>query len=144
LAGKDLIQIEKGNFKGKGSNDCNPYRKEVNNLNQEVSNSRKWITLGITSIATFMGTLNSTIVNVALPVMSRELKASINTIQWVVSSYLHATVILLLVWGKISDIYGKKYIFASGTLVFALESAFCGFSHSLVMLNWGYLDKIRI
>jgi EmrB/QacA subfamily drug resistance transporter len=103
--------------------------------NQEISNARKWITLSITSIATFMGTLNSTIVNVALPVMSHELNASINAIQWVVSSYLLTTVILLLVWGKISDIYGKKYIFASGILVFALGSAFCGLSHTLVMLT---------
>ncbi len=63
-----------------------------------------------------------------------ELKSSINTIQWVVSVYLLTTVILLLVWGKISDIYGKKYIFASGMLVFVLGSALCGFSHSLVML----------
>jgi EmrB/QacA subfamily drug resistance transporter len=110
-------------------------QKEGIGLNQEIGNTRKWITLGITSIATFMGTLNSTIVNVALPVMSQELKASINTIQWVVSSYLLTTVILLLVWGKISDIYGKKYIFASGTLVFTLGSALCGLSHTLVMLT---------
>jgi EmrB/QacA subfamily drug resistance transporter len=104
-------------------------------LNQEINNTKKWITLGITSIATFMGTLNSTIVNVALPVMSQELKASLSTIQWVVSSYLLTTVILLLVWGKISDIYGKKFIFAAGTLVFALGSALCGLSQTLVMLT---------
>jgi EmrB/QacA subfamily drug resistance transporter len=104
-------------------------------LNPEISNTRKWITLGITSIATFMGTLNSTIVNVALPVMPKELKVPISIIQWVVSSYLLTTVLLLLVWGKISDIYGKKYIFAMGTLVFALGSALCGFSHTLVMLT---------
>lgn len=104
-------------------------------MTQEINNIRKWITLGITSIATFMGTLNSTIVNVALPVISQELKASITTIQWVVSSYLLTTVILLLVWGKISDIYGKKYIFASGTLMFTLGSALCGLSHTLLMLT---------
>ncbi|HBF39104.1 MAG TPA: MFS transporter [Firmicutes bacterium] len=104
-------------------------------MNPEISNTRKWITLGITSIATFMGTLNSTIVNVALPVMPKELKVPISIIQWVVSSYLLTTVLLLLVWGKISDIYGKKYIFAMGTLVFALGSALCGFSHTLVMLT---------
>jgi EmrB/QacA subfamily drug resistance transporter len=103
-------------------------------MNQEISNTRKWMILSITSIATFMGTLNSTIVNVALPIMSVELKSSINTIQWVISIYLLTTVILLLVWGRLSDIYGKKYIFASGMLVFALGSALCGFSHTLVML----------
>jgi EmrB/QacA subfamily drug resistance transporter len=110
-----------------------PYSKGKS-MNQKISNTRKWMTLSITSIATFMGTLNSTIVNVALPIMSVELKSSINTIQWVISIYLLTTVILLLVWGKISDIYGKKYIFALGMLVFALGSALCGFSHTLVML----------
>ena len=82
-----------------------------------------------------MGTLNSTIVNVALPVMSQEMKVSINAIQWVISAYLLTTVLLLLIFGKLSEFIGKKYIFAFGTLVFAIGSALCAFSHTLGVLT---------
>lgn len=91
--------------------------------------------LAITSIGTFMGTLNSTIVNVALPVMSQEMKVSINAIQWVISSYLLTTVLLLPIFGKLSEFTGKKYIFSLGTLLFAVGSALCAFSHTLSMLT---------
>ena len=104
-------------------------------MNQNISSTRKWIILAITSIGTFMGTLNSTIVNVALPVMSREMKVSINAIQWIISAYLLTTVLLLLIFGKLSEFIGKKYIFAIGTLIFAIGSALCAFSHTLDTLT---------
>ncbi|MGW8115259.1 MFS transporter [Caproicibacterium sp. NSD3] len=104
-------------------------------MSQETNNTRKWIILAITSIGTFMGTLNSTIVNVALPVMSQEMNVSINAIQWVISAYLLTTVLLLLIFGKLSEFIGQKYIFAFGTLLFAIGSALCAFSHTLGMLT---------
>lgn len=109
--------------------------KGAGSLNQEISNTRKWVILAITSVATFMGTLNSTIVNVALPVMSQEMKVSINAIQWVISAYLLTTVLLLPIFGKLSEFTGKKYIFAFGTLLFAVGSTLCAFSHTLGMLT---------
>jgi EmrB/QacA subfamily drug resistance transporter len=82
-----------------------------------------------------MGTLNSTIVNVALPVMSQEMRVSINAVQWVISAYLLTTVLLLPIFGKLSEFIGKKYIFAFGTLVFSIGSALCAFSHTLDLLT---------
>lgn len=104
-------------------------------MNQETGKTRKWIILAITSVGTFMGTLNSTIVNVALPVMSQEMKVSINAIQWVISAYLLTTVLLLPIFGKLSEFTGKKHIFAFGTLLFAIGSALCVFSHTLGLLT---------
>jgi EmrB/QacA subfamily drug resistance transporter len=104
-------------------------------LGKEINNKRKWIVLAIISIGTFMGTLNSTIVNVALPVMADELKVSIDAIQWVISAYLLTTVILLLIFGKLSEFRGEKYIFSLGTLFFAIGSALCAVSHTLTMLT---------
>ncbi|HEX2927191.1 MAG TPA: MFS transporter, partial [Ruminiclostridium sp.] len=101
---------------------------------KEITGSKKWLILIITSVSTFMATLDSSIVNIALPVISSELKVSINQIQWVVTSYLLTISLLLLVWGKLSDLYGKKKIFSTGFLVFALGSAMCGFSHTLQFL----------
>lgn len=100
----------------------------------EISNSKKWLILVITSVSTFMSTLDSSIVNIALPVMSKELNVTISSSQWVVTSYLLTISLLLLVFGKLSDLYGKKKIFSSGFMIFAIGSAFCGFSHTLTML----------
>lgn len=108
--------------------------KEDGSLNEKIS-TKKWIILAITSTGTFMGTLNSTIVNVALPVMSQEMKVSINAIQWVISAYLLTTVLLLPIFGKLSEFLGKKHIFAYGTLIFAIGSVLCAFSHNISVLT---------
>jgi EmrB/QacA subfamily drug resistance transporter len=81
-----------------------------------------------------MATLDGSIVNIALPIMSEELSVNIGAIQWVVTSYLLSISVLLLIWGKISDLYGKKMIFASGFIIFTIGSALCGMSSSLGML----------
>lgn len=101
---------------------------------EEIAQSKKWVILIITSVSTFMATLDSSIVNIALPTMSKILNTSISSIQWVVTSYLLTISLLLLVWGKLSDLFGKKVIFSSGFLVFALGSLMCGLSHTLSVL----------
>ncbi|SHI12225.1 drug resistance transporter, EmrB/QacA subfamily [Sporobacter termitidis DSM 10068] len=100
-------------------------------MNTEITNARKWTIIVITSLSAFMATLDGSIVNIGLPMMSSELHVSIESIQWVVTAYLLTISLMLLIWGKLSDVYGKKYIFASGFLIFSLGSALCSFSHSL-------------
>ena len=103
-------------------------------MDSELTNTRKWTVLAITSISTFMATLDGSIVNIALPMMAGEMKVSISTIQWVVTSYLLTISILLLVWGRLSDVYGKKKIFAAGYIVFSIGSLLCSLSHALPLL----------
>ena len=103
-------------------------------MNSELTDTRKWAVLVITSISTFMATLDGSIVNIALPMMAGEMKVSISTIQWIVTSYLLTISILLLVWGRLSDIYGKKGIFAAGYIVFSVGSLLCSLSHTLPLL----------
>ena len=81
-----------------------------------------------------MATLDGGIVNIALPVLSRELHVSIDAIQWVVTAYLLTISIMLLIWGKLSDLYGKKFIFSGGFLVFSLGSVLCSFAHTLAFI----------
>lgn len=95
---------------------------------------KKYLILFNVTLSTFMATLDGSIVNIALPVISGEFGVSISSIQWVVTAYLLVISVLLLVWGRLSDLYGKKMIFASGFFVFALGSALCALSRSLEML----------
>jgi MFS family permease len=103
-------------------------------MNTELTQLKKWLILINISVSVFMATLDGSIVNIALPVISKELSVNISSVQWVVTSYLLAISVLLLIWGKISDIYGKKKIFAFGFIIFTLGSLLCGLSASLTIL----------
>jgi len=103
-------------------------------VDNEITSLRKWLILLNVSVSIFMATLDGSIVNIALPIISNELRVTISSIQWVVTSYLLAISVLLLVWGKLSDLYGKKYIFAFGFIIFTAGSAMCGISTNLSML----------
>lgn len=95
---------------------------------------RRWSILVILNIFTFMATLDASIVNIALPVISKNLDLPIAKTEWVVSSYLIAICTLILFFGKLGDILGKIRIFKLGTIIFIIGSLFCGLSHSLTML----------
>jgi EmrB/QacA subfamily drug resistance transporter len=100
----------------------------------QLTKLHRWLILMNISVSIFMATLDGSIVNLALPVMSQKLSVDIGSIQWIVTSYLLAISSLLLIWGKISDLYGKKIIFALGFIVFTVGSFLCGISASLGML----------
>jgi len=78
------------------------------------------------SLATFMASLDGTIVNIALPTISESFRISSTTVSWVATSYLLVIVGCVLVFGKISDRIGFKKIFLSGFAIFTLGSFFCG------------------
>lgn len=84
----------------------------------------------VVSIGVFMATLDGSIVNVALPTLTRHFNTDLNTIQWVLLSYLLTITTLLLTLGRLSDMYGKKYIFSGGVLIFTIGSGFCSISTS--------------
>ncbi|MDA8441654.1 MAG: MFS transporter [Peptococcaceae bacterium] len=88
----------------------------------------RWFILGTVSIGTFMATLDSSIVNVALPTISTELKVDLVTIQWVVTAYLLTISSLLPLFGRIADLLGRKQVYSLGFIIFTLGSALCGLS----------------
>src|SRR5665647_1777549 len=103
-------------------------------MRDDMTRTKRNLIFFTACISTFMATLDGSIVNITLPVISKYFSVSINSVQWVVTAYLLAISSILLVWGKISDIYGKKYLFAAGLAIFTAGSALCGVSNSLSML----------
>ena len=93
----------------------------------------KWI-LAATVIASTMAFSDMTIVNVALPVLQRELGITFSALQWVVESYTLILSALILVGGAIGDVYGRRRVFATGIVIFAVASAGCGLSQSAGLL----------
>jgi EmrB/QacA subfamily drug resistance transporter len=97
--------------------------------------ARKWWTLMIVSIATFMLLLDVTIVNVALPSIERDLGASLTDLQWVVDSYVLALAALTLMAGALADRLGRKLVFTAGLAAFTAASLFAGFASDALTLN---------
>jgi len=94
----------------------------------------RWLILFIVVMVTFMATLDSSIVNVALPVMAKALNVTSAGIQVVVTSYLIVISATILIFGSLGDILGKTKIFKFGIALFTLGSLLCGITSSLPIL----------
>lgn len=106
---------------------------KVKEMEKKIFENR-WLILFIVIISPFMSTLDSSIVNVALPVMSKDLMVDMSSIEWVVTSYLIVISGTILVFGRLGDTKGKTTIYKWGFLIFTLGSLLCGLSRSLEML----------
>jgi EmrB/QacA subfamily drug resistance transporter len=104
------------------------------NSSNESINKNRWVVLFIVVMVTFMSTLDSSIVNVALPVMAKSLNVTSAGIQLVVTSYLIIISATILVFGRLGDILGKEKVFKTGIALFTLGSLFCGITNSLQVL----------
>lgn len=88
----------------------------------------------VTANGTFMATLSAGIVNIALPTMSEQFGVSLESIQLVVSLYLLVLTCLLPVFGKLSDIYSRKWMYLGGFITFGAGALFVALSHSLTAM----------
>ncbi len=91
---------------------------------------RRWWALVAISLATFMTYLDNNVTNVAIPTIQRNLHLSVAGLEWVVSSYLLTLAALLLVGGRLADIYGRRRIFMIGLVVFTVSSLAAGLAGS--------------
>jgi EmrB/QacA subfamily drug resistance transporter len=96
---------------------------------------RKWWTLLLISIATFMLLLDITIVNVALPDIQRDLNASLSSLQWVVDAYSLMLAAVLLTAGSLGDRLGRRRVFSIGFGIFTIASFLCGIAGDPTLLN---------
>ena len=81
-----------------------------------------------------MAFIDGTVVNVALPALQENLKATVLDVQWVVESYALVLAALLLVGGSMGDRFGRRRVFCWGISLFALASIACGMSQSVEQL----------
>ena len=95
---------------------------------------RKWWTLVVVCVATFMLLLDITIVNVALPKIAADLHSSFSDIQWVIDAYALTLAALLLTTGALADLLGRKLVFAIGLGLFSVTSLLCGLAPSSTFL----------
>lgn len=101
---------------------------------QTVDFSRKWYVMAAVSTGTLLATIDSSIVNVALPTLVRELRTDFAAVQWVVLAYLLTLATLLPSIGRLADMIGKKQIYTLGFVIFTIGSLLCGLASTVRFL----------
>ncbi|GAA5197121.1 MFS transporter [Rugosimonospora acidiphila] len=86
-------------------------------------------------VASGMAFLDSTVVNVALPHIGKDLGANVAGLQWTISAYTLALAALVLLGGALGDRYGRRKVFLIGVVWFTAASVLCGFSVNVGMLT---------
>jgi DHA2 family multidrug resistance protein-like MFS transporter len=97
-------------------------------------NERRWLVLSVLCIAVFLVVVDNTIVNVALPTLSRQLHVSNSSLQWIVDGYSLPFAGLLLAGGGLSDRVGRKRTMQFALVLFGLFSLIAAFSHNIETL----------
>ncbi len=94
----------------------------------------KWLVTVSISLGTFMGTVDSSIVNVALPQMRGSLGATVEESTWAIASFIIATVIMLPLAGHVTRVVGQKRAYLAALAVFVVSSLLCGLAWDLPSL----------
>jgi len=90
-----------------------------------------WRALSVALSGTFMATLDAGIVNTALPTIGQGFGASLPQVQWIIGAYFLVISCLLLLFGRMGDMYGRRRMSSLGFLLFTIASLLCGASPTL-------------
>lgn len=97
----------------------------------ESTTTNKWLVMTAVLTAVFLATVDASIVNVSLATLQRELDTSFALVQWVVLAYLLTLISLVLIFGRLGDIVGKRKLYLSGFVLFTIASTLCGLAPSI-------------
>jgi len=101
---------------------------------EDIDYSRKWQTMTAVGLGVFLATLDSSIINISLPTLTRVFNTEFAVVQWVVLVYLLTITTTMLSLGRLGDMIGKKQIYLMGFIIFTLGSLLCGLSNSVYWL----------
>ncbi len=97
---------------------------------QKKSNLRWWILLTVI-VGTFLGRLDQTIVNLALPKIINDFGITVSAAGWIATAYILANAIFVPIWGKLGDTIGRKKVYILGFSIFIVGSVLAGLSWNL-------------
>jgi EmrB/QacA subfamily drug resistance transporter len=100
----------------------------------QESSSLKWWVLVTVIVGTFLGRLDQTIVNLALPKIINDFGISVSAAGWIATAYILANAIFVPIWGKLGDTIGRKKVYIIGFTVFIFGSALAGLAWNLTSM----------
>jgi EmrB/QacA subfamily drug resistance transporter len=98
---------------------------------------RRWITLAILLTAVLIAALDSTVLNVAIPTILREFDTTLPALQWVITGYSLTFAALLIIGGRLGDIFGGRKVFIVGAVLFGVGSLIASLSNGVIVLVVG-------
>src|SRR5476649_1716571 len=93
--------------------------------------SQQWLILATLMIASFLGRLDGTIVNLALPKIIQDFGITVSQASWISTAYIIANAIFVPVFGKLGDLIGRKPLYIFGIVGFTISSMLAGLSFNL-------------
>jgi EmrB/QacA subfamily drug resistance transporter len=86
----------------------------------------RWLSLAVLLIGFFMILVDTTIVNVSIPTIIKDLHTNLSDVEWIISGYSLTFAALLITFGRFGDLYGRKKLFIAGLALFTIASVFSG------------------
>ena len=99
--------------------------------------SRRWITLAIVVVSAFIVVLDNTVLNVAIPTILREFHTTLPSLEWVITGYALTFATLLIIGGRLGDVFGHRRVFVIGAALFGGGSFLASISHSVGVMIVG-------
>ena len=99
----------------------------------------KWLVLIVAGTSAFMSALDGSIINIIIPQIQAQYQATLGDVSWVSTAYLVTISSLLLSVGRLGDMWGYKWVFGSGFVIFGLGSLLCGLAPTMPTLIGGRL-----
>src|ERR1700690_206559 len=104
------------------------------NENKKKGSSLRWWILLTVIIGTFLGRLDQTIVNLALPKIINDFSITVSAAGWIATAYILANAVFVPIWGKLGDTIGRKKVYILGFSIFILGSLLAGLAWNLPSL----------
>ncbi len=103
----------------------------------EPRDPRRWFTLAIVVLAVLIVALDTTVLNVAIPTILRDLHTTLPSLQWVITGYSLTFASLLIIGGRLADLFGARRMFVTGAALFAVGSLLASLAQSVPVLIFG-------
>ena len=98
---------------------------------------RRWITLGVLVATVILVAMDTSVLNVSIPTMLRDLDTTVPSLEWVISGYSLTFASLLIVGGRLGDIFGHRRLFVIGVTLFGVGSLIAALSPNVGLLILG-------
>jgi EmrB/QacA subfamily drug resistance transporter len=103
-------------------------------MDESRSNNLRWWILLTVIVGTFLGRLDQTIVNLALPKIINDFSISVTSAGWIATAYILANAVFVPIWGKLGDTLGRKKVYILGFSIFIVGSVLAGLAWNLSSL----------
>ncbi|MBM7644510.1 EmrB/QacA subfamily drug resistance transporter [Scopulibacillus daqui] len=100
-----------------------------------ITGSRKWLALATVLVTMFFSSMDQTVVSTAMPTIIGQLHG-FSLYAWTFTAYMMASSVTVPIYGKLSDVYGRKPFYLFGLIIFGIGSAICGQAHTMTELVW--------